>query len=143
MARALECARQAAALGEAPVGATVCDSSGAVVAAAGNRVIADCNPGAHAEALALREAARAVRNHRLPGFSLFVTLEPCAMCAGAAFHARVARIVFAAPDPKTGALGGVLNLADFPALNHHAVVSGGLMAEESAALLREFFRARR
>ena len=143
MARALECARRAAALGEAPVGAAVCDPSGAIVAAAGNRVIAENDPGAHAEALALRDAARAARNYRLPGFSLFATLEPCAMCAGAAFHARVARVVFAAPDPKTGALGGATNLAALPALNHHAAVAGGLMAEESAALLREFFRARR
>ena len=143
MARAMERARQAAALGEAPVGAAVCDPSGAVVAAAGNRVIGACDPGAHAEALALRDAARAARNCRLPGYSLFSTLEPCAMCAGAAFHARVGRIVFAAPDPKTGALGGAANLAALPALNHHAAVFSGLMAEESAALLREFFRARR
>lgn len=143
MARALACARRAAAQGETPVGAAVCDPDGAIVAAAGNRMIADADPGAHAEMLALRAAARAVRNYRLPGHSLFVTLEPCAMCAGAAFHARVARVVFAAPDPKTGALGGAMDLGAVPAVNHHAEIQAGLMTEESAALLREFFRARR
>ena len=143
MARALAEAKLAAARGETPVGAAVCNPAGEIVAAAGNRMIEAGDPAAHAEILALRAAARAVGNYRLPNFSLYATLEPCAMCAGAAFHARVARIVFAASDPKTGALGGATNLAEVPALNHHAVVLSGLMAEESAALLRDFFRARR
>ena len=143
MSRALASARRAAARGETPVGAAVCNPEGEVVAAEGNRMIETCDPAAHAEILALRAAAKIVGNYRLPNFSLYATLEPCAMCAGAAFHARVARIVFAAPDPKTGALGGATNLAALPELNHHAVVLSGLMAEESAALLRDFFRARR
>ena len=143
MARAMDCARAAGRDGETPVGAAVCDPAGNIVAAAGNRIIAENDPAAHAEILALRAAARTAGNCRLPGFSLYATLEPCAMCAGAAFHARVGRIVFAAPDPKTGALGGVVDLSAFPALNHHATTSAGLMADESAALLRDFFRARR
>ena len=143
MSRAMERAREAGRRGEVPVGAAVCGPDGAVVCDAANRIVSDNDPVAHAEILALRAAAKVAGNFRLPGFSLFATLEPCAMCAGAAFHARVARIVFAAPDPKTGALGGVVNLAARPELNHHAAVSSGLMAEESAALLRDFFRARR
>ena len=143
MTRALDCARAAAARGETPVGAAVCDPAGNIVAAEGNRMISDNDPSAHAEILALRRAAQGAENYRLPGFSLFATLEPCAMCAGAAFHARVGRIVFAASDPKTGALGGVADLSAMAKLNHHAAVLSGLMAEESADLLREFFRARR
>jgi tRNA(adenine34) deaminase len=114
-----------------------------LVASGFNQPIALHDPSAHAEMLALRAAGLALQNYRLPGLELFVTLEPCAMCAMALLHARVSRVVFAASDPKTGAAGSVVNLFTQPLLNHHTALSGGVLAEESSALLQSFFRERR
>ena len=143
MTQALDCARQAYRQGEVPVGAVLVDPEGTVIAAAANAPIASHDPTAHAEILALRAAGKARANYRLPGCSLYVTLEPCAMCVAALVHARVERVVFAALDPKTGACGSVFDLAASPRLNHRLVVTGGILAEESAALLRQFFAERR
>jgi tRNA(adenine34) deaminase len=143
MAQALDCAREAYGFGEVPVGAVLVGPGGEVLARAANAPIASHDPTAHAEIVALRAAGQALRNYRLPGCTLYVTLEPCAMCVGALVHARIARLVFAAPDPKTGACGSVFDLADSPQMNHRMVVTGGVLAEESAALLREFFAERR
>jgi tRNA(adenine34) deaminase len=142
MGEALALARGAGARGEVPVGAIVI-RDGQVIGRGGNAPIGDLDPTAHAEIAALREAARAVRNYRLPGCELFVTLEPCAMCAGAILHARIARLVFGASDPKTGACGSVIDLFAQRSLNHHATVTRGVCADASAALLSEFFMARR
>ena len=142
MAQALALAEAAAARGEVPVGAVVvCD--GALVGRGGNAPIAHNDPTAHAEISALREAARALGNYRLPGCALYVTLEPCAMCAGAILHARLARLVFGARDPKTGACGSVIDLFAQPRLNHHTAVTPGVAAEACGALLTRFFAARR
>ncbi len=143
MRLALERARDAQERGEVPVGAVLVGADGAVLAAAGNAPIAENDPTAHAEIRALREAGRRVGNYRLPGTTLYVTLEPCAMCTGALVHARVARIVYAAADPKTGACGSVFDLAREPRLNHRIEVIGGVLEEESAALLKAFFASRR
>jgi tRNA(adenine34) deaminase len=116
---------------------------GELVASGFNQPIALHDPSAHAEMLALRAAGQILQNYRLPGLELFVTLEPCAMCAMALLHARVSRVVFAAADPKTGAAGSVLDLFALPQLNHHTSVTRGVLAEESAALLQAFFRERR
>jgi tRNA(adenine34) deaminase len=139
---ALEEARAAAAAGEVPVGAVVVEN-GVVVGRGQNRVLRDVDPTAHAEVVALREAARTLGNYRLGSCEIFVTLEPCAMCAGAMIHARVKRLIFAADDPKAGAAGSVLEVLNHPRLNHQMVVSSGELADESAELLREFFRHRR
>ena len=142
MAHALTLAAEAAARGEVPVGAVVvCD--GAIVGRGGNAPITGNDPTAHAEIAALREAARALGNYRLPGCELYVTLEPCAMCAGAIMHARLARLVFGARDPKTGACGSVVDLFAEQRLNHHTGVSGGVAAAACAQLLTQFFAARR
>ncbi len=142
MDAALDLARAAAARGEVPVGAVVvCD--GAIVGRGGNAPIGGHDPTAHAEIAALRDAARTLRNYRLPGCALYVTLEPCAMCAGAIFHARIARVVFGARDPKSGVCGSVVDLFGESRLNHHAVVHGGVRAQECGALLSAFFAARR
>jgi len=130
-------------LGEVPVGAVVVDAQGGIVARGYNRTITDHDPTAHAEIVALRAAAHLVGNYRLPDHSLYVTLEPCAMCLGAMLHARLRAVVYGAPDLKTGACGGLLNLADNAQLNHHTQVIGGILAEPCGALLRQFFRARR
>ena len=143
MEQALACAREAEAAGEVPVGALIVDATGAVVARAANAPIARHDATAHAEMLALRAAGRALANYRLPGCVLYVTLEPCAMCVGALVHARVARIVYGAPDPKTGACGSVFDLAATAKLNHRIDVVGGVLAEECGALLKQFFAARR
>ena len=116
---------------------------GRCIAAAGNANCATRDPSAHAEIAALRQAAQALGNHRLGGCTLYVTLEPCAMCAGAMLHARLARVVFGAADPKTGAAGSLLNLFAQPALNHQTQVTGGVLAGECAAVLHGFFRPRR
>jgi tRNA(adenine34) deaminase len=143
MEEALTCARQAEVLGEVPVGAVIADAAGAVIARAANSPIARHDPTAHAEILALRSAGRALGNYRLPGCVLYVTLEPCAMCVGALVHARVARIVYAAADPKTGACGSAFDLASTPKMNHRIEVTRGVLGDESAALLKQFFAARR
>jgi tRNA(adenine34) deaminase len=143
MEQALACAREAESAGEVPVGAVLADGTGAVIARAANAPIARRDPTAHAEMLVLRAAGQALGNYRLPGCVLYVTLEPCAMCVGALVHARIARIVYGAPDPKTGACGSVFDLAANPKMNHRIEVIGGVLAEESAALLKRFFAARR
>ncbi len=143
MAQALDCARQAYGLGEVPVGAVLVDSGGAIVARAANAPIASHDPTAHAEIIALRAAGRVLGNYRLLGCSMYVTLEPCAMCVGALVHARVERVVFAAADPKTGACGSMFDLAASPQQNHRFILTGGVLAEDSAALLRQFFVERR
>jgi tRNA(adenine34) deaminase len=142
MRRALELARRARDEGEVPVGALVV-LDGRVVGEGWNRPISASDATSHAETEAIRAACREMRNYRLAGATLYVTLEPCAMCIGAIFHARIARVVFGAPDPKTGAAGSVTNLFAEPKLNHHAVVESGLLAQESAELLRTFFAERR
>ena len=142
MAQALELAREAARRGEVPVGALLVRDD-AVLGRGGNAPIAHNDPTSHAEIVALREAGRALGNYRLPGCSLYVTLEPCAMCAGAILHARLARLVYGASDPKTGACGSVVDLFAEPRLNHHTRVTGGVAADACASLLSEFFAARR
>jgi tRNA(adenine34) deaminase len=142
MQAALGDARLAAEAGEVPIGAVVV-SGGAILARGQNRVLRDLDPTAHAEIAALREAAAALGNYRLNGCTLYVTLEPCAMCAGAMIHARLDRLVFAASDPKAGAVGSVLSVLNHPQLNHQMQVEQGILAEESAELLRRFFRERR
>jgi len=142
MRRALELARRGQAEGEVPVGAVVVLDD-RVIGEGWNRPIAARDPSAHAEIEALRAAARAVGNYRLAGAQLYVTLEPCAMCVGAMFHARIARVVFGARDPKTGSAGSVIDLFSETRLNHHATVVEGVLAEESGALLSAFFAARR
>jgi tRNA(adenine34) deaminase len=143
MEQALACAREAEAAGEVPVGALIVDVTGAVLARAANSPISRNDPTAHAEILALRAAGRALGNYRLPGCVLYVTLEPCAMCVGALVHARIARIVYGASDPKTGACGSVFDLAAHSKMNHRIEVTGGVLAEECGALLKRFFAARR
>jgi tRNA(adenine34) deaminase len=142
MAVALALARGAGARGEVPVGAVVV-KDGAIIGRGGNAPIARNDPTAHAEIAALRDAGRALGNYRLPGCELFVTIEPCAMCAGAIIHARIARVVFGARDPKTGACGSVLDLFAEPRLNHHATVVGGVLADDCGGLLARFFEERR
>lgn len=139
---ALEEARAAGKEGEVPVGAVVV-RQGEVLARAGNRVIRGNDPTAHADILALREAAQGLGNYRLSGCDLYVTLEPCAMCAGAMVHARVARLIYGAADPKAGAAGSVLQVATHAALNHRIEVVGGVLQAECGELLRDFFRERR
>ncbi len=142
MQAALAEARQAAEAGEVPVGAVVVHD-GAIIAAGQNRVLRNMDPTAHAEIVAMRAAAAVLGNYRLPGCSLYVTLEPCAMCAGAMIHARLDRLVFAAADPKAGAAGSVLEVLNHPQLNHQMQVEQGILSDESAELLRNFFRERR
>jgi tRNA(adenine34) deaminase len=142
MVEALTLARQAADLGEVPVGAVVV-KDGLVIGRGYNQPIYRHDPSAHAEVLALRDAAQQLGNYRLPGCELFVTLEPCCMCVGAIMHARISRVVFGASDPKSGACGSVINLLGEVRLNHHADVSSGLMADEASLLLKEFFAQRR
>jgi tRNA(adenine34) deaminase len=134
---------QAAALrGEVPVGALVVLED-RILAAAGNRTITDCDPTAHAEVVALRDAARKTGNYRLIGAAIYVTVEPCAMCAGALVQARVARLIYGADEPKGGAIRTCIRVLDAPALNHRVEVISGVLAEESVQLLQSFFSARR
>ncbi|MDD5057183.1 MAG: tRNA adenosine(34) deaminase TadA [Sideroxydans sp.] len=142
MRAALDLARQAALAGEVPVGAVVV-KDGEIVGRGSNAPISRHDPSAHAEILALRDAALHLGNYRLVGCELFVTLEPCVMCVGAMFHARISRVVFGAPDPKTGAAGSLLDLFAETRLNHHAQVQGGVLAEECGKVLSNFFAARR
>ena len=139
---ALELARKAASLGEVPVGAVVVKDGG-IVGHGFNAPISRHDPSAHAEMMALRDAAQNVGNYRLVGCELYVTLEPCLMCVGAMFHARIARVIFGASDPKTGAAGSVLDLFEEQRLNHHAEVLGGVLAAECGSVLSQFFAARR
>ena len=142
MQLALQAAADAAAVGEVPVGAVVV-KDGQIIATGRNAPIADHDPTAHAEIVALRAAAQALGNYRLDGCELFVTLEPCAMCSGAMLHARLKRVVFGAPDPKTGAAGSVVNLFEQAALNHQTALQGGVLADECAAQLQGFFKNKR
>jgi tRNA(adenine34) deaminase len=142
MGLALAEARRAWSAGEVPVGAVVV-KDGEVIASGFNQPIGSHDPTAHAEIVALRAAAEKLGNYRLPGCELYVTLEPCAMCSGAMMHARLARVVYAAPDPKTGACGSVTNLFAEDRLNHHTEVVGGVLADEASAMLKGFFAERR
>ncbi len=142
MQAALQQAQNAAAAGEAPVGAVLV-IAGDVVASGHNRTLADYDPSGHAEVVVLRAGGRAAGNHRLTGATLYVTLEPCAMCVGAIVQARLARVVFGAYDRKAGALGSAIDLTDSVAFNHRFDVQGGLLADECAAILQDFFSARR
>jgi tRNA(adenine34) deaminase len=142
MREALALAASAGKLGEVPVGAVVV-KDGEVIGRGGNRPVSTADPTAHAEIVALREAAARLGNYRLTGCELFVTLEPCAMCVGAMMHARVSRVVYGARDPKTGACGSVVDLPGVDRLNHHAEFQGGILADECGALLKRFFAERR
>jgi tRNA(adenine34) deaminase len=142
MQMALELASEAAAAGEVPVGAIVV-KDGAVVGVGRNNPISSCDPSAHAEMVALRAAAKALGNYRLDECTLYVTLEPCAMCCGGILHSRLKRVVFGAADPKTGCAGSVLNLFSLPQLNHHTQVEGGVLADETSRVLQDFFKQRR
>ena len=136
-------AHTAEAAGEVPIGAIIVHQN-EIIARGQNRVLRDHDPTAHAEIVALRQAGRVLGNYRLAeNCTLYTTLEPCAMCAGAILHARIARLVYAAPDPKAGACGSVLTVMNHPQLNHKVEVTSGLLAEECGALLTNFFRARR
>jgi len=143
MQLAIDEARAAEAAGEVPVGAVIVSSTGELIARGNNQVLRTSDPTAHAEIVALRAAGLALANYRLLGCTLYTTLEPCAMCAGAILHARIARLVYAAPDPKAGACGSVLSVMNHPALNHRVEVISGILAEECSAHLTGFFRARR
>jgi len=142
MGLALDAAREAAARGEVPVGAVLVRED-TVIATGYNRPISSHDPTAHAEMCALRAAARLIGNYRLPGCELYVTLEPCAMCAGAIMHARLKKVIFGAHDPKTGACGSVIDLFAQERLNHHTLAQGGVLAQECGELLTAFFAARR
>src|ERR1700739_648237 len=142
MKAALDEARAAGNRGEVPIGAVVV-LDGVIVSRAGNRTILDCDPTAHAEVVALREAAHRIGNHRLLGTTLYATIEPCAMCAGAMIQARISRLVYGADDPKAGAVRSCFSILEHEKLNHRVDVTSGVLAEQSIALLREFFLARR
>lgn len=142
MAQALDAARSARAAGEVPVGAVLVRGDD-VIATGFNHPIGAHDPSAHAEMVALRAAARSLQNYRLPGCELYVTLEPCLMCAGAIMHARIARVVFGARDPKTGACGSVVDAFAHPQLNHHTQVAGGVLETECSDALKAFFAHRR
>ena len=142
MCEALTLAMSAGQAGEVPVGAVVV-GGGQIIGRGYNAPISSHDPSAHAEIQALRAAALALRNYRLTGCTLYVTLEPCAMCAGAIQHARIARVVFGAADPKTGACGSVVNLFAEPMLNHHTRIEGGMLAQQCGEMLTNFFRERR
>jgi tRNA(adenine34) deaminase len=142
MRLALELAEQAALAGEVPVGAIIV-KDGVIIGRGGNAPIKSHDPTAHAEICAMRDAAQHLENYRMVDCTLYVTLEPCAMCAGAMQHARIARLVYGASDPKTGACGSVINLMSEPKLNHHTEMTGGILAQECGAVLSTFFAARR
>ena len=142
MQQALAAAKAAAVAGEVPVGA-VCVMGGKLLSVAGNAPIRNHDPSAHAEILAMRLAAEKLQNYRLPGVTMYVTLEPCAMCVGAMIHARIDRLVFAAKDPRTGSVVSVRQLLDEPTHNHRIQYESGLCDKESAGLLKDFFKARR
>ena len=143
MRRALALADMSAAKGEVPVGAVVCSTDGEIIGEGHNQTIGACDPSAHAEIVALRQASAKTGNYRLPSLHMVVTLEPCAMCIGAIMQARLLSLVYAAPDPKAGACGSVVNLAAERRLNHHTAVYGGVYANEASEKLSAFFRQRR
>jgi len=143
MRRALALAEQASDAGEVPIGAVLVDADDHLIGEGYNRVISDSDPTAHAEIVALRQAAERLGNYRLPDTTLYVTLEPCSMCAGALVNARVRRVVYAADDLRAGAHHSIFEVLTCPALNHRCEVTGGVLAEESARMLRAFFRQRR
>jgi tRNA(adenine34) deaminase len=143
MREAIGAAREAATRGEVPVGACVVGGDGELLALAGNRTRTDCDPTAHAEVLALREAARKVGNYRLTGAVVYSTVEPCAMCAGALVQARVKRLVYGARDEKAGAVESVFRVCDASSLNHRMGLTSGVLERECRALMQEFFRSRR
>jgi len=143
MRMALARAELSQAAGEVPIGAVILAPDGAMLACGQNRVIGDHDPTAHAEVVALRAAGEALGNYRLEQCTLYVTLEPCAMCAGAMIHARIGRLIFGAYDPKAGAVGSVLSVLNHPQLNHRIALTGGVLAEECGDLLRRFFQSRR
>ena len=142
MQQALDQAKLAAMAGEVPVGAVLV-RDGKIISRGFNQPIGNSDPSAHAEMIALRSAAQLESNYRLPGTTLYVTLEPCIMCAGAMLHARVERVVFGATDPKTGAAGSVLNVFSEKQINHQTQVEGGIMGDECGQILRDFFKGRR
>ena len=142
MQQALDQAKLAAMAGEVPVGAVLV-RDGKIISRGFNQPISNSDPSAHAEMMALRAAAHIESNYRLPGTTLYVTLEPCLMCAGAMLHARVERVVFGATDPKTGAAGSVLNVFSEKQINHQTQVEGGIMGDECGQILRDFFKGRR
>lgn len=142
MREALALARQAADAGEVPVGAVVVQD-GAVIGRGHNRPVSGHDPTAHAEVMAMRDAAARLGNYRLTGCELYVTLEPCVMCAGAIMHARISRVIYGAADPKSGACGSVVNLFADNRLNHHAIIVGGVLADGAGKLLQDFFAVRR
>jgi len=142
MQAALDEAREAAQRGEVPIGAVIVHD-GRIIARAGNRTITGCDPTAHAEIVALRAAARELKNYRLLDATLYVTIEPCSMCAGAMIQARIARLVYGADDAKGGAVRSCFSILDHPQLNHRVEVASGVLADESATLLKEFFAPRR
>jgi tRNA(adenine34) deaminase len=142
MELALAEARMAAEAGEVPVGALVINN-GEIISRAGNRNLRDHDPTAHAEILALRQAGQHLRNHRLTGCTLYATIEPCAMCAGAVIHARIARLVYGAKDPKAGAAGSILEVINHPRLNHKMEVVSGVLGDRCSEILQDFFRRRR
>jgi len=143
MQQAIAEARAAEAAGEVPVGAVIVSPAGEVIARGSNRVLSDSDPTAHAEIVALRSAGAALGNYRLLGCTLYCTLEPCSMCAGAILHARVARLVYAAADPKAGACGSVISVMNHPSLNHRVEIVQGVLAEDCGKMLTDFFRAKR
>lgn len=143
MREALTAAEEARGRGEVPVGACIVDAEGRLIAKGGNLTITDCDPSAHAEIVALREASKVIGNYRLTGFTLYTTIEPCAMCAGALVHARIARLVYGAADERFGAAGTLFNICDNETLNHRMDVESGVLAEECRRLMQEFFRERR
>ena len=143
MRLAFEAAREAAGRGEVPVGAVIVDNAGAVLAIAGNRTRTDCDPTAHAEVVALREASRRAGNYRLTGATIYSTVEPCAMCAGALVQARIRRLVYGALDVRAGAVESVFRVCDSSSLNHRMELTAGVLETECRELMQEFFRARR
>ena len=143
MREALRAAREAAGRGEVPVGACVVGADGALLSAAGNRTRADCDPTAHAEVLALREAARRVGNYRLTGAVVYSTIEPCAMCSGALVHARIQRLIYGAADEKAGAVDSHLGICSTDFLNHRVAIEGGLLEDECREMIQSFFRKKR
>ena len=143
MRQALQEARKAREQGEVPVGAVIVDETGSLLASAGNRSIGDRDPGGHAEMAALRAAGKKLDNYRLPQTTMYVTIEPCVMCAGAIIHARIGRLIFGALDPKAGAIVSCYQIGRDGKLNHHLEVAGGLLADECGELLTTFFKEKR